>query len=106
MPTPGQRIKTRRTQLGISQGALARMCKMAQSTLSEIENGESKLPSAENLICIAKRLGVTQAWIVTGKEGDLEVLNEEEERLFAKLRRMTPEQRKAFFDMAESISPE
>ena len=105
MTTPGQRIKERRTALGLSQGDLARKCGMAQSTLSEIEKGESKLPSAENLIKLAKTLGVTQAWIVTGRDGEIEILTESEERAFAKLRRMTLDQREALFAMIDSIEP-
>ena len=89
-------------QLGISQGGFARMVGMAQSTLSELERGDSKLPNAENMIKIAKVLGVTQAWIVTGKEGELEVLTEEEERLFAKMRKMSDRKRAAILAIVDS----
>ena len=103
LSTPGERIKQRRTQLGMSQGALARLVGMAQSTLSEIERGDTKLPSADNLMRIAKVLGVTQAWIVTGKEGELEILTEEEEKVFSRLRKMTTGQRAAFFTLIDSF---
>jgi len=103
MNTPGERIKERRTQLGISQGGLARLAGMAQSTLSELERGDSKLPSADNLMRLAKVLGVTQAWIVTGREGELEILTTEEEKVFSRLRKMSNSQRTAFFALVDSF---
>lgn len=103
METPGERIKTRRIALGISQGAFARMVGMAQSTLSELERGDSRLPNADNLQRISKALGVTQAWIVTGKEGALEVLTTEEEKIFASLRRMPRDKREAIFALIDKF---
>lgn len=102
MDSPGQRIKRRRIELGFQQGELARMVGMSQSALSEVESGESKLPSADKLIKLSKVLMVTQEWIVTGVDGDLEVLSKEEEKAFAKLRKLTPDQRAAFLAMLDS----
>jgi transcriptional regulator with XRE-family HTH domain len=104
MITPGERIKNRRAELGLSQGALARMVGMAQSTLSEIERGDTKLPSADNLLRMSKALGVTQAWIVTGREGEVEVLTPDEERLFSQLRKMSDTKRAALLSMIEKFS--
>lgn len=101
--TPGLRIRTRRKELGLRQGELARRVGMAQSALSEIEKGESRLPNAEHLIKLAAELGVTQAWIITGKPGGVEVLSADEERLFSRLRQATPEQRAAIVALVDSL---
>lgn len=56
------------------------------------------------MLRMAKVLGVTQAWIVTGKEGELEVLTPEEEKLFIRLRQMSDSRRAALLSMIESFS--
>jgi phage repressor protein C with HTH and peptisase S24 domain len=61
----GSRIKEARTQAKLSQKALAQKVGMSQSSLSELETGES---SGTTLIAsFAAALGVNALWLETGK---------------------------------------
>jgi len=72
MLLPGQRIKSRRIEFGINQTELAAKLGMEQSSLSELENGESVMPNSEHLLKLARILGVSQSWILTGKDGEFD----------------------------------
>ncbi len=104
METCGQRIRRRREQLGFkNQAAFARLLGIAQSTLSEIETGQSKMPSAEVLLKMSEVLEVSQAWIITGKDGEIEVLTPEEEEHIRTTRQLTAEQRHAVYQLVKSM---
>jgi transcriptional regulator with XRE-family HTH domain len=103
MVLPGERIKARRKELGLTQVELARLLGIKQSSLSELENGESIMPKSDNLMKLAKVLRVSQAWIMTGKDGDLEVLDEQEERHISALRGLSVEERKAIYSLVETL---
>lgn len=105
MNTVGARIRARRKELGYTQGHLASLTGISQSALSELETGESKMPSAEALIGLSKALKVTQAWIITGKDGELELLKPDEIDHAVTVRRLTAEQRRAIYDLAKSMAP-
>lgn len=102
--TPGTRIKIRRQELGISQVKLARLAGMAQSSLSELERGDSHMPSAENLIGLSKALRISKSWILTGKDGEIEILDQEEERLMNDLRLLGVEERRAVYAIVRSMA--
>lgn len=104
--TPGARIKLRRIELGLSQMELARSAGMAQSSLSELERGDSHMPSAENLMSLAKVLGVSKSWIMTGRDGQIETLTADEENMMQRMRRLTAEQRRAVYVLIESMGPD
>jgi len=61
----GNRIRSLRRSMGLSQPALAKKAGLGQSTISELEN-DKKGTSAENLQAIAKALSVTQEYLLTG----------------------------------------
>jgi transcriptional regulator with XRE-family HTH domain len=103
MVLPGERIKARRKELGLTQVELARLLGINQSSLSELENGESQMPKSDNLMKLAKVPRVSQAWIMTGKDGDLEVLDAEEERHITALRGLGVEERKAIYSLVETL---
>ena len=48
-----------RTERGISQNQLAKLCKVPQSVISDIESGKTKAPRIDTLQAIAAALGVT-----------------------------------------------
>lgn len=106
MDTVGNRILTKRKELGFSQWRLAELAGISQSTLSELETGESKMPSAEALHGLAKHLNVTQAWIITGKDGELETLTQEEEDLVRAARTLTAAQRRAIYNIMVTMKKE
>ena len=85
--TPGQRIRQRREALGFDhQGEFAKLVGCKQSTLSEIENGESKYPSAEVLTRMCEVLATSARWILYGEEGDISVPTQEEVQLLSSYR--------------------
>lgn len=66
MPTVGDRIRTRRTELGWTQDQLARKAGISKSFLSDVENGRRSV-SAENLFEIAQALNVSLDHLMKGK---------------------------------------
>lgn len=57
-----------RTERGISQNQLAKMCNVPQSVISDIESGKTKAPRIDTLQAIAAALGVTIDELI-GKAG-------------------------------------
>lgn len=85
--TAGQRIRQRREALGFDhQGEFAKLVGCKQSTLSEIENGESKFPSAEVLVRMCEVLSTTARWILYGEDGEVSVPTKEEVELLTSYR--------------------
>lgn len=102
--TPGQRIKAERIKRKLSQAQLATMAGCKQSTLSELEKGESKMPSSKTLLGLSKALGVSKTWILTGHDGELEILTPEEESHVLLTRGLTAEQRRAVYELVETMA--
>lgn len=97
MTTPGERIKKRRKELGfVRQGQFAKLVGVAQSTLSDIERGDSKLPSAAVLMRMAEVLKVTQAWIITSEDGEITIPTPQEQELLTKFRELDDVKRAVF----------
>jgi transcriptional regulator with XRE-family HTH domain len=105
MQTPGSRIKQKREEAGFNQVRFARLIGISQSTLSDIEKGVTKMPSATVLHQIAKHLNVSPAWIMTGKEGQLETLAPAEADLVISVRTLTAEQQRAVYELVNSMKP-
>lgn len=103
MTHPGTRIRARRKELGLNQGELASLVGIAQGTLSDLERGDTRLPSAEVLLRMAKALQVSQAWIVTGREGEITTPTESEQALLESFRAMPEDQQKAVLALIESM---
>ena len=73
MATPiGERLKIRRRLKGMTQQQLARAVGIDQSAISQIERGDSKGATAENLLKISAILETNPQWLLTGK-GDPEL---------------------------------
>lgn len=104
MITPGMRIKAKRKELGLSQVQLAAMAGIKQSSLSELETGESKMPSAEALMGLSKALNVSKTWILTGKDGELEFLTQEEQLHIQSVRGLSAEQKRALYDLVSTFT--
>ncbi|WCM88822.1 XRE family transcriptional regulator [Acidovorax sp. NCPPB 3576] len=64
MQTLAQRIRSARTELGITQVELAKRAEMKQSDVSKLERGDSQKTS--NLIRLAMALAVNPQWLDTG----------------------------------------
>lgn len=62
--TIGDRVRTQRKQLGLRQADLATKARVDQSRVSRIESGVTKRPRADELVRIARALGVSSEWLV------------------------------------------
>ncbi len=65
--TIGQRIRKRRQELGLTQDDLAKTLKVTPQHISAIEL-DQRAPSLDSLVNLAKELGVTTDYLLTGKE--------------------------------------
>lgn len=65
MASVGERIRTRRTELDWTQDELARRAGISKSFLSDLENDRRSV-SAANLLEIAKVLGLSMDFLMTG----------------------------------------
>jgi transcriptional regulator with XRE-family HTH domain len=61
----GQRVREKRTGLGLSQEAFADKCKLDRTYISGIERGKRNL-SLRNIEIIAKTLGITISELTEG----------------------------------------
>ncbi|HLN26406.1 MAG TPA: helix-turn-helix transcriptional regulator [Gemmataceae bacterium] len=61
----GQRVRQRRTALGLSQEAFADKCKLDRTYISGIERGKRNV-ALRNIESIANALGITLAELVQG----------------------------------------
>ena len=65
----GERIKARRAELGWTQDQLAQKAGISKSFLSDLENGKRSV-GAENLLDIARALGVSIDFLMTGEASE------------------------------------
>lgn len=63
----GNRIRTLKRSLNMSQPDLAKKAKVGQSTISDLEN-DKKSTSAINMEAIAQALGTSSSYLLTGKQ--------------------------------------
>lgn len=63
----GKRIRALRTTKGLTQKKLALRIGIQQSSLSELETGESKIASGDTLVRLAEVLECSPDWLATGK---------------------------------------
>ena len=61
----GQRVREKRTALGLSQEAFANKCKLDRTYISGIERGKRNL-ALRNIAAIAKALGTTVSELTEG----------------------------------------
>jgi len=104
MQTPGQRIRTAREDAGYQQGEFAKLIGIKQITLSEIESGETKLPSAEVALKMTELLGRSLQWIVFGDDGKLETPSDKEEELLTLTRQMDEKSVDALVATAKALA--
>lgn len=93
----GNRIKFARERMGISQTELADSVGIRQSSVADIESGETKKPRKPTLVAIAKYLksDLGEEWIKTALEAEKTTENGEDSfdvLLDAKIRRIVQEE--------------
>lgn len=64
----GERIRQRRKELNLTQDDLSRALGVTPQHISAIEQNK-RAPSLSSLVSISKELGVTNDFLLTGKEG-------------------------------------
>lgn len=62
--TLSQRVRTRRTELGLTQAEVAEQAGITQQSYQQLEAGETKRP--RNLLEIASALECTPHWLMYG----------------------------------------
>lgn len=103
--TAGQRIKRRRIELGFTnQSEFCKRFGIAQSTLSELERGESKLPSAKHMDLLTSALKVSDSWILYGHDGGLKYPTAEDIQMLDALKSLTVEQKRAVYDIVMGLA--
>ena len=63
----GSRIKSLRNSKGLTQVKLASLAQITQSSLSELERGDTKKGFGETIVRLAIALGTSPEWLATGK---------------------------------------
>ena len=101
----GSRIKKLRLEMGLDQGELARAAKIKQSTLSDLERGDSQRPRGDTLVRLASILQVDQEWLMTGNGLPTQRVTPDldEAHLLAMYRSMTDGNRAALIATAKAL---
>lgn len=66
MTTIHERIRAQRKNAALTQVELAKMVGVARVSLTQWESGDTS-PKGENLMKVARALGVTPDWLVSGR---------------------------------------
>lgn len=99
----GNRIKTRRKELKLTQIDIKKATGISNGNLSEIENGNS-LPSASALIALSRTLQVSIDWILTGEYPKSDIfstspLSDFENNFLTALKQLDPDDQDEIFAM-------
>jgi repressor LexA len=65
-----ERFSELRFRLKLSKDALGEVAGISGTGIANIENGKTKSPSAETIVAISTKLGISTAWLLTG-EGEM-----------------------------------
>ena len=103
----GQRILQKRKELTLSRNELCELANIPNGQLWHYEN-DNRTPNAENIIVLAKALGVTADWLL-GIEGEIQpvepdTLADIEKKLLWLFRNRSPEAQQMLIEFAESVS--
>lgn len=98
--TLGERVRTRRKQLGYSQHELADMSGVLQNQISRYE-ADANMPTSDVIVKLAKALNVTSDWLLGLNEEliDYGGLTEIERQALALLRSKSPDRQPAVIEI-------
>lgn len=105
----GHALRRARTDIGMSQDALARAAEMDRGHLSKIENGRIGLPSPAVVERLARAMGTSasalyaRAGIRSPVDGDDAIDDDLTARVQAVVSRWTPRQRQLLWDYIEGV---
>lgn len=101
--TLGERLRTRRKQLGYSQYDLADLSGVSQMQISRYEL-DGNLPTSDSIVRLAKALGVTSDWLLGLNDALTESgLSEIEQMAVAILRTKTPDRQPTVLEVMRLI---
>lgn len=102
MMSIGERIKTRRLDLHLTQTDIFEQCGIASGTLSRIENGKN-IPSIIIFHKLAHVLKCDMDWLATGKSSNTQILNlcESEENLLNGFRELPEDEQTELLEILE-----
>lgn len=102
MDTIGQRIKSRRKELHLTQPQIKEFTGISSGTLSDIENGKT-LPAALSLVKLSKILDCTVDWILTGEVRQSEIISMSinEQKLIKSFRMLNQNDQDEILDIIE-----
>ncbi len=99
MSTLGEKLKKHRLEKGYSLDKLAELTQSSKSYLWELENRDTRKPSAEKLSRIAEALSITTDYLFNdSSEPDDKVLKE---AFFRKFSKLNPEDQKKIQQMVD-----
>lgn len=87
----GEKIKNRRTELGMSADDLAKKMGVNRATIFRYENGDINNMSLDKLEPLAKALGVTPGYFLSDKEDNAFPLNNTEKQIIVAYRKASPD---------------
>lgn len=102
MESVGNRIKSRRKEIQLTQTDIFNMCGIRSGALSRIENGTS-VPSVILFYRIAQILECDMQWLLTGVSSNTEniAISKNEERLIDGFRELSEEDQEELMDILE-----
>jgi len=100
--TLGEKLKKHRVRKGYSLDDLARESETSKSYLWELENRDTRRPSAEKLVRIAEVLGVTTEYLLDEK-ADLDD-HQLKEAFFRKFNKLDDDDKRRIQDMMDTWS--
>lgn len=100
MASIGERIKSRRKELGLTQMDMKAACGISSGALSSIENG-GRTPSAVAFLQIAQALDCSMDWLATGESPNVknEHLCKYEDELLKGFRELSAEDQEELLDI-------
>lgn len=100
----GKKIRTLRKAQGLNQGELARLAGIKQSTLSDLERGDSNLPRGDTLVKIAAALKVDPESLMNREPGgQLRQVDVDESDLVSMYRALSEQNRGALIATAKAL---
>ena len=74
--TWNKRITIAREAKGLTKSELARAVKVSHATINDWENGDIKTIKGENLVNVCRVLGMTESYLLSGIEPQIDAPNE------------------------------
>ena len=103
--TLGDRIRTLRKSLGMTQVTLAKRAGINQSSISELERGDTKKGFGQTIVALAAALQTSPEWLTSGKGSPLPQISStvDESEALAIYRTLPPEMRAAWMATGRAL---